>query len=342
MDRFLNAGFLLRWAAKRSGTTDPRGLESMTLSVMQGETGTHAVELDRLVHWLKTEAKPDVVHLSNALLIGIGTAIKKRLGIPVFCTLQDEDSWIDSMREPFASRAWNVVRESAEILDACIAVSRYYARKVMERAGVPESAIAVVPLGIPVDRYLPAEPSLDPPVIGFLSRMSPALGLDILVEAFSLLKKDPGLERCRLRISGGLSTEDRPFVRKLRARVRAVVPDLYREDVRAFFDSLTLLSVPAPEGEAFALFLLESMASGIPVVQPDRGAYPELLAQTEGGVVYGENTPRGLADALKLLLGDPEKLREAGQRGCEAVRGRFTIGVMADRLTALYEKARPV
>lgn len=102
--RFLNAAPILRWAAKQAGRTRASGMEDMTLSMLRGENGRQAAELEQLVVWLKKEGKPDVVHLSNALLLGLARRIRRELSVPIVCALQDEDTWIDPMGEPAASR----------------------------------------------------------------------------------------------------------------------------------------------------------------------------------------------------------------------------------------------
>ena len=78
------------------------------------------------------EIKPDVVHISNALLLGLVRSVKKGLNVPVVCTLQDEDTWIDKMEPNAAAEIWRVMSEKAKYADGFIAVSRYY-RDVMKK-----------------------------------------------------------------------------------------------------------------------------------------------------------------------------------------------------------------
>ena len=97
MEKAFDSQPLLRYAAKKSGSTDASGLEGMTLSMLHGESGRHAAELDNLVRYLQDKIKPDVVHLSNALLLGLAYRLKHDLGARVVCSLQDENEWIDEM-----------------------------------------------------------------------------------------------------------------------------------------------------------------------------------------------------------------------------------------------------
>ncbi len=74
----------------------------------------------------------------------------------------------------------------------------------------------------------------------------------------------------------------------------------------AFLQSLDVLSVPATYDEPKGMFLFEAMATGVPVVQPRRGAFPEIIEKTGGGI---------LVDA-----GDPEALAQGCSRTCGAIR----------------------
>ncbi|EKD27151.1 MAG: putative hexosyltransferase, partial [uncultured bacterium] len=345
VEKLLDAKFLLKWISRKSSSTDPKGLEEMTISVMKGDKGKHAKELQRLITWLKEEAKPDVVHLSNSLLVGIGVKIKKKLNIPVFSTLQDEDTWLDKMEEPYLSQAWKIIKESEQYIDKFISVSKSYAELIMKRTNINKEKITVLPIGIPLQKYMKKEPNTEIPTIGFLSRMSDSLGLDILIDAFILLKKNKIFTDLKLKISGGMAPGDEKFVNKLKDKLikndfhRDVifVPGLYMEDINNFFDSLTVLCVPALHGEAFGIFLIEAMACGIPVVEPELGGYPEIINETGGGVLYKPNNALTLAESLKNILNNPKNIKQMSINGINAVHDKYSIEKMADKLLNFYE-----
>ena len=93
MEHMLNSAPLLKIAASKAGSTRAHGLEELTESMLMGKEGQQGKELDELVHFLKHHEKPDVVHFSNALLLGMARQIKEEVGVPVVCSLQDEDVW---------------------------------------------------------------------------------------------------------------------------------------------------------------------------------------------------------------------------------------------------------
>jgi glycosyltransferase involved in cell wall biosynthesis len=109
-----------------------------------------------------------------------------------------------------------------------------------------------------------------------------------------------------------------------------------------FLRSIDVFSVPSPYAEPKGLYLLEAMASGVPVVSPRHGAFPEMLERTGGGLLFEPNDPSRLADQVLALANDPRRAAELGRRGAEGVRRHYTVGRMAERALEVYEHvARP-
>jgi glycosyltransferase involved in cell wall biosynthesis len=344
--QWLDARPVLRFAARRAGSTDARGLGAMTASMLRGEDGRQAAELDRLVDWLRADGIPDVVHLSNALLLGLARRLRRDLGCTVVGSLQDEDVWTDAMPAAESAPVWRLLAERAHDADRFVAVSRAYADRMRDRLGLAADRIAVVHPGVDVPEPVAPIPE-DPPVLGYFARLAEGLGLDEVVEAFLILRRDPQFARLRLHAAGGSTSRDRAFIDRLRARLAAagadddaVLDERYAPDARAeFFRSVSVLSVPSHIEDGYGLNLLESIAAGVPVVQPDRGAFPEIVGMTGGGTVYSPHTPDALATALAPLLAEPARLRELGRTGREAVRTRFTVAHTAGRLLNEFRTA---
>ena len=80
------------------------------------------------------------------------------------------------------------------------------------------------------------------------------------------------------------------------------------------------------------------MGAGVPVVQPRRGAFTEMVEKTGGGVLVPPDDPQALADALHALWQDRARLDALGQRGFDGVREHYSIQRSTDRLLAVYEK----
>lgn len=348
VDRLFDSRFMLRIAAKRAGSVRASNLGDLTLSVMKGEDGKQKKELDRLLHWLEGVERPDVVHLSTPLLIGIGLAIKKRFGLPLVCTMQDEDVWIDAMNEPHRSLCWQTMAEGGREVSAFIAVSRYFGDVMKERLKIPDSKLHVIHMGVDPGEA-PAAGAPSPPAVGWLSRMAESMGLPVLVDAFLQLRKTEKFRDLRLHLSGGQTADDGPFLERLRKKLAgAGVEGAVRffdefdpKSRRAFLSTLSALAVPTPTGVAFGTYLLEAAACGVPVVQPRIGSYPEIVEATGGGVLYEPNTAEALAKALGDLLADEPRRAELGRKGRESVARSFTLDTMAQKMKDLYRTVVP-
>lgn len=346
MERLLDSPGLLHMAARLSGSTNPTGLEEMTLSMLKGESGRQGAELDQLVSYLKSTFNPDLIHLSNALLLGLARKLKTELNTPVICSLQDEHEWIDLMSKDYQRKTWNLMARKAREVDLFITASHFYADKCSKQLNLPADRMAVVAGGISFEEYQQSPLPLDPPVIGYMCRMSQYFGLDILVDAFLRLKDTSPLKQLKLHLTGGYSTEDKPFVKKM---IRKISNLGYRDDVTIFrrFDkqgrieflkSLTLLSVPVPAGEAFGIYQLEALAAGVPVVQPRVGGYPEFIENTGGGILYQPNDSIHLAAAVSSLLRDHARVKHLGKKGHQAAMKKYSITAAAKTMASLYKK----
>jgi glycosyltransferase involved in cell wall biosynthesis len=346
LDSIFDSPALLKWLSQFTDMTSARDLGSMTVSMLQGEEGKQVKELDRLVDWLKEQEKPDVVCLSNALLIGIARRVKSELGVPVVCTLQGEDGFLDSLPPPYCDDAWNTLRERAREIDAFVVISHYFAGLMRERMQLREEQVHVVHNGISLEGFEKAPSPPQPPVLGYLARMVPFKGLETLVDAFILLKKDGKNSTLKLRVAGCMTPGDKQYVDTLKDRLSKsglaedaeFFPNLSREEKQRFLQTLTVLSVPATYGEAFGLYVLESLAVGVPVVQPNNAAFPEVIKATGGGLLYEAGNTASLAEKINYLLQHSEEASTMGERGRMAVQENFSIEKMATNVLRVLEQ----
>jgi len=346
-DRLFDARWLLRWASRRAEMTKAGDLGEATVSILRGENGRQVKELGRLVAWLSVQDRPDIMCLSNVLLAGLARQVKAALGVPIFSMLQDEDGFLDGLPEPYREESWQILAERAAEIDGFLAVSRHYGGLMKGRLGLAPDRIHTVYPGIEPARFAPAAAPPSPPVIGYLGQMGRALGLDLLVEAYLAVRARGRVPGVRLRIAGTHTPGDRPFVEALRERVAQAgaagdveslpVPD--RQAKPEFLRSLSVLSVPARGEVAFGIFVLEALASGVPVVEPRAGAFPEILEATGGGILVEPQNIEALAAAIEGLLANPDEARRLGERGRRAVLEKFSIQRMAESVVRVFEHA---
>ena len=217
-------------------------------------------------------------------------------------TLQGEDLFLDALPEPYKTEALELVRAQVADVDLFIAVSDYYARFMRDYLRIPEAKMRVAPLGVNVSdlAITPRRPAPDPaPASSVRSRSAssrasrPRRACTISPRRIAFCAPTNGLPPSRLVAAGYLPPEHKPYLEGIAERLRvAGLGDefVYRGTVdRAkkvqFFHDIDVLSVPSPYHEPKGLYLLEAMACGVPVVQPNHGAFPELIARTGGGVL---------------------------------------------------------
>ena len=347
LDRLLNLPALLRQAAAREGTTNAAGLGSMTLSMLEGRNGNQKQEFDRFLEWMSSQPKPDVIHISNALLLGFVPALRERLDTPIVCSLQDEEPWVNAMQPPYDRLCWEAMTRHGRQVTRFVATSRWYAERMAKRMDLSPDKIAVIYPGIEVAPETPSLQAGDPPVVGYLSRLHPAQGFEDVVNAFVALKREPGLASLRLRATGGATPSDLSFMDKMEARLgdagfleaASIDWNFQAAPDAAFFRGLTVMTAPARGGEAFGMHMIEALSRGIPVVQPRAGAYPEVLEASGGGLLYDPDAPHGLTGALWELLSNPGLAQRLGEQGYRHARDHFTVERMAREMSALYEGA---
>jgi glycosyltransferase involved in cell wall biosynthesis len=345
-DRLMNSSPMLRLAARQSGSTDASGLEDMTISMLKGEEGNQSNELEEMVSWIENHYKPDVVHISNALLLGLAKKLKDRLQVPVLCSLQDEDVWVDAMDTEHRDMVWALMAEKAKNVDAFIAVSDYFAALTMDRMHISHEKMHRVYLGVLPENYRYINVAEKKRNIGFISRLCVGNGLDILVDAFIGLKKKEGYEDVKLILTGGYTHADRKYIKSVKTSIHkaglsAEVEFLEKfddEDRLAFFDRISLLSVPVRKGEAFGIYLTEALASGVPIVQPALGAFPEIVKGSQGGIVYNPNTPEKLQQKLEEMLDKDYDLKQLSVNGRRGVELEFNIQKQSEKLVDVYKK----
>ncbi len=345
-DRFLNSKPILKLAAGMAGSTRAKGLEEMTVSMLLGEEGKQKEELERMVDWIAIHCEPEIIHLSNALLLGLAHRLKEKLNSPVVCSLQDEDVWVDIMKHESRDEVWKLMHDKAQYVNAFIAVSDYYASAMKKKMKIPSEKVESLHLGVDPLDYQTFDIDQKKRNIGFLSRMSYNNGLDILVNAFIILKKSNGFDDVKLVLTGGSTGDDSKFLREITKKIKKenlhqdvnFCEDFECEGRAAFFNNISLLSVPVRQGEAFGMYLLEAMASGIPVVQPALGAFPEIVEISGGGITYEPNTPEKLAEALATILNNKELLVTKSRNGYQGVLKHFDIKNQAEKLVEFYRK----
>src|SRR4029079_13828033 len=208
--------------------------------------------------------------------------------------------------------------------------------------------MAVVPLGIDLTGYESRRSGEAEKAevyrIGYLERDLPEKGLHLLADAYNRLRaRTPGVPM-RLDAAGWMAPAQAPYLEEIKQSLAAdgcAAECTYhaavdRDAKLAFLRSLDVMSAPATYDEPKGVSIIEAMAVGVPVVQPRRGSFTEMVEQTGGGLLVPPDSAEALADGLFTLWRDRELAARLGRQGFDGVRRYYSIDRSIDRLLRVY------
>jgi glycosyltransferase involved in cell wall biosynthesis len=341
VDRLLDSPRLLAWLSSRTGETRPADLGPLTVSSLRGDRGHQRKEIAKLCRLLARELRPDVVHLSNALLLGMARPIREATGAGIVCSLSGEDIFIEKIPEPAYSQIRDLLRERARDVDRFVALNAFFADFMADYLAVPQERIAVIPHGIDATGFpnAPPIPTAGPRfVIGSLARACPEKGLDLLVRALPLVRQK---HDAVLHAAGAVVDAEQAYIDRCLATARDLgvaehmtwLGQLDRPGKLSFFTTIDLFAMPTVFPEAKGLPVIEALAAGVPVVAPAHGTFPELLDDEQAGRLHTPGNANDLARVIIAMLDDAEARRRMATHG-RALAGRRH---RADQMAAGHE-----
>ena len=347
LDRLFDLPFLLNWAGQFSVSTRPAELGPLTVSMLAGREGHQRKELHRLTQYLHHHGHPDVVVLTNSLLSGIAPEISRRVHVPVACMLQGEDRFISAIPEPYRTRAWRLMRRNAQGIELFIAPHPGYAAHMAHYLDVPPERIRVVRAGIDPEPYR-ADPARGRSAfrIGYLSAITPSKGLDILVEALRVLAQD---KNRRVQVSVAGRPLNQAYWKDIQRFVQVeglgdrfeYVGELEFREKLAFLHRCSIFCLPTRIGETRGMAVLEAMASGLPVVVPHIGIFPDMIARTQGGLTFTPDNVPALVEQIIRLQDDPQLANNMGYAALAGVEREYSAATQAQEIIRAFRTLLP-
>jgi glycosyltransferase involved in cell wall biosynthesis len=342
--KLFDSEHLLSFISRFSGFTSAKTLGELTLASLNIENSSQKIEFDKMLNWLKENIKPDCVVLSNCLLAGFAKPLKGTLNCPILCTLQGEDTFLDSLVSPFKEQCWKVLKECCEHIDSFLPVSNTHDEIMRKQMGYEKDKSITVYNGIELKEIKATKNTNSRFTIGFLANIIPEKGLSDLIDAFILLRNQ-NLD-VELMILGSITPFTKDYLKSEEAKLQRsglidfveIHTNLSKDEKFEYLSKATILSVPATYGESFGLYLLEALALKIPVVQPEHGAFPEILDKLKGGLLYEAKNTQDLADKIHHLFQNPDIVEELGNTGYQNLCTHFTVEAMASQVSKIIDE----
>jgi glycosyltransferase involved in cell wall biosynthesis len=188
---------------------------------------------------------------------------------------------------------------------------------------------AVIPNWVDLNKFVFApHPAHRPVHLGLLGQVSPHKGHGDAIEALRQL--GPGF---RLTIAG---KGEASYVSQLQTQSHGLPVEFAGfAAFREFFEKVDILLVPSWE-EPFGIVLLESMATGIPVIATAAGGPLDIL-RPGTGILVPPGNPSALAEAVRSLTDPHDRMRMAA-RARERVALEFDIGNVVPRIESFYRE----
>ncbi|HTL69711.1 MAG TPA: glycosyltransferase [Candidatus Eisenbacteria bacterium] len=224
-----------------------------------------------------------------------------------------------------------------DIAGSVIVVCRWL-EEAFRLNGVPDEKLVLLRQGLPARQTPPRVPSGGPVRIGYLGRLHPSKGVDVLVRSFVRL---PSRTEAELHLYGGAQDEaSRAYEKRLRAlagadpRIRFHGPVPQSETAQALRD-LDALAVPSLWMETGPLVALESFSVGTPVIGSGLGSLPEIVTDGVNGLIVPPGDVEAWTRTLERVSADRGLLRRLSE-GRPEIK---TSAEVARKTAALYEKA---
>ncbi len=207
---------------------------------------------------------------------------------------------------------------------------------------------AVIPSGIDVDRFRKARSAgkvipdwfgcpPDSTIIGSIGWLTDIKGHRFLVEAVAELKKEHSA--IHLVIVGSGDQRDALIAQAERAGIRQAVHLIgHRDEVDACLAGMDCFVLPSLN-EGMGRALIEAMAAGLPVVASRVGGIPALIEDGINGLLVPARDGRALAEALCLILRDPQRARRMGEKAAGSIGQEYGVTSMVRAIEAVYWKA---
>ena len=326
---------------------EAENLGNLTLSILEGENGNQKRSFNKAFKWIQEEAKPEILNFSNLLIAGLAPKFKSETNLPIVVTLQGDDLFINDFKEDDRNKIIEKLKIIAASVDAFITFSEFYSEKMATLLDIPIEKFHIINLGIDAESFSEIQvENSESRTIGYFGRIAPEKGFHNAINSFIEINKGNTNEKVSLVAGGWLSEADKDYFNEQLEKINSHnlssyfeyigSPDL--EKKKELFKRVKVFTLPTDQDEPKGLSVLEAQASGIPVIQPNKGIFPEMLSKTKGGILYNAEDSSALSKEILALLDNPARAAELGGAGRRNTLHHFSDNKMATDTYSVYEK----
>jgi len=279
---------------------------------------------------LKRTFAPDLVHIDGVSRSDFYYNLTSHVHpAPVLVSLHN--GWLSQadmlVERTLRSATWVVGCSEATLNEA-----RQLVPEIQPRSSVLYNGIEAPPLQ-------PAPLSFDPPRLLCLGRVVEEKGFDVALDALALLVDR--IPQARLIIAGDGPARSALEEQALRLGIVDAVEFtgwVDPENIPKLVNTASVVVIPSRWQEPFGLVALDAALMGRPVVAMQVGGLPEVVVHGQTGLLVELENARALAEAITLLVEQPQTAMQMGQNGRRRALEHFSLDRYVNAYDALYRR----
>jgi glycosyltransferase involved in cell wall biosynthesis len=226
-----------------------------------------------------------------------------------------------------------------EKIDAIVCPSRFTLEK-LKQAGFAENKLFHIPTFVKIQDYVPDYNVGD--YILYFGRFSKEKGVDVLIDSFIKLKRKQKFNSLKLILVGYNYGNEFNEVKERAEKIKdlIVVEGLAGEELKQVIRNSIFTVVPSVCYDNLPNSILESYASGKPVIASNIGSFPEIVEQDITGLLFEVGNSDDLAEKMEYLLDNKDKIVTMGKKAREKVETEFSPQRHYDLLINLFNKLK--
>lgn len=310
----------------------------------------------KIARQLISISKPDLVYAWQLDDVSIGPILAAQdQGIPIVFRL--DDYWLANLKREICLDANPLKRRYRAMINGLqdfntidfghmLVVSRFVKKSYVE-AGFLSQDIMVMPEGVLSeiildDKDLPTPAARDPFRLVYVGRLVHQKGTHVALEALAHLVREKGMSNIHLDIIGLGPNE---YLNQLKSMAQELeiashvefVGFVEHKQVLARFLKYNAVLIPSLWEEPLSGTIAEAMARGLPVIATDRGGNPEIIFDSENGLLVPPGDSVKLAYAIKKLIDNPAMLQKLRYNALNTVRENYMHEKIVDRVEEYFE-----